>query len=461
MIQPFFEGYESRSPANDEVLAQYPFISQDDLEQAIANTHKGFAYLSNCGLKDRVELLSALAKQIRANADDLSRTITLEMGKPISQAKLELEKCAAMCEYHGEHAEDMLASHTTEFGSTIYETHYLPLGPVLFISTWNNPLLQATLAFVPQCVAGNSVLVKPAPNAPQCVMKLAALINTICPGQPIYEPILTSIPQTESVLKRRDIRGVTFIGSTAAGRKVASLSAENFKASVIDAGGSDPFIVLGDADLDAAAQCAVKGRFSNTGQSCVAAKRIIVEDMVHDEFVEKLCALTKELKLGDPIMTDTDVGPLAATRFRDEIQEHLAESIKMGATVILGGSAPDGPGAFLSPTVVTDVNTEMPLATEEIFGPVASVFRATDAENAIALANATHYGLGASLFTKNNRHLSAKIHTGNVAINTTVSTAFPVPFGGIKDSGFGVYFGKEGVRCFTNQQIVSRPDSEQ
>jgi len=451
------DGYQVVSPIDGEQKAFFPYHTEEQVLDNIEAVQRGFYYLSMTSFKERKQMLYSIADKIEERADMLAKLVTEEMGKPITQAKGEVQKCADMARYHANHGEAFLKTEYVETNSIRYEMRQQALGPVLFISTWNNPFLQATLALVPQLIIGNSVLAKPAPNAPRCILEMEKIVTELNLPESIFITILTTVPQTEDLLRDKRIKGVTFIGSTQAGKKVGALAGESFKAAVIDAGGSDPMIILEDADITLAVSGAVGARFGNTGQSCVAAKRIIVHESVYDQFLDAFITETKKLVVGDPFEEYTSVGPLATYHARDLLIEQIEQSVKQGAKVIYGGKIPDLPGAFIEPTILTNVSCDMLPSKEEIFGPVASIYRVSSLEEAIIFANDTPYGLGASVYTKNPEQIIPFLETGNIAINSKVGTNFPIPFGGIKDSGYGVYFGKEGLTTFTNTKVVSIP----
>ena len=451
------DGYQVVSPIDGEEKAFYSYFTDEQVLDSVKAAQRGFNYLSTTNFKERKELLYSIADKIEGRAEMLAKMVTEEMGKPITQARGEIQKCADMARYHADQGEEFLKTEYLETDAIHYEMRQQALGPVLFISTWNNPFLQATLAIVPQLIIGNSVLAKPAPNAPRCILEMETIINELNIPEPIFIPILSTVPQTEDLLRDKRIKGVTFIGSTSAGKKVGALAGESFKAAVIDAGGSDPMVILDDADINLAAEGAVGARFGNTGQSCVAAKRIIVHEAIYDQFLEAFINATQKLVVGNPLEEQTTVGPLATFHARDLLKNQIDESVKQGAQLIYGGKIPNLAGAFIEPTILTNVSCDMLPSKEEVFGPVASIYKVTSLEEAIKFANDTPYGLGASVYTKNPEQIIPFIETGNVAVNSKVGTNFPIPFGGIKDSGFGVYFGKEGLTTFTNTKVVSIP----
>lgn len=458
MIQTkIIDGYQVVSPTDGEEKAFISYFTQDEISKIIKAAERGFLFLSKTSFEERKKMLYTIADKIEERADELANLVTEEMGKPISQARGEVQKCADMARYHADCGEELLKTEKVETDNLSYEMRQEALGPVLFISTWNNPFLQATLAIVPQLIIGNSVLAKPAPNAPRCILEMEKIIKELHLPESFFIPVLTNVPQTEELLRDKRIKGVTFIGSTKAGKRVGALAGESFKAAVIDAGGSDPMIVLADADLSLAAKGAVAARFGNTGQSCVAAKRIIVQESVYDQFLNEFLAETKKLIVDDPFKESTTVGPLATFHARDLLVNQIEQTISEGAKLVYGGKVPNFPGAFIEPTILTNVSCDMLPSKEEVFGPVASVYKVKSIEEAIKFANDTPYGLGASIYTKCPELVIPFLDTGNVAINSKVATNFPIPFGGIKDSGYGVYFGKEGLTTFTNTKVVSTP----
>ncbi len=451
------EGYTSISPADGEQKAFFPFMEDAEIEFKLKEAEQGFEFLKSTTFEFRKKLLYDIAAKIEEKAEELALLVTQEMGKPISQAKAEIGKCAEMARYHADYGEKWLATETTDAGSVLYEFRQEALGPVLFISTWNNPFLQATLALVPQLIIGNSAIIKPAPNAARCALEMEKILDELKLPAKVYVTVLASIPQTEELILNKRVKGVTFIGSTKAGKRVGSLAGKAFKPAVIDAGGSDPMVILEDADIEEAATVAAAARFGNTGQSCVAAKRIIVMESIKDKFLEAFIKATKAMTLGDPFDPATQIGPLATHAARDLVKDQIEQSLEQGAELIYGGKIPDNAGAFIEPTILANVSCDMLPSKEEVFGPVAAIYVVKTLNEAIEYANDTPYGLGASVFSKTPEHVIPYLVTGNVAVNSKVATNFPVPFGGIKDSGYGVYFGKEGLTTFTNTKVVSFP----
>lgn len=449
------ENYKVINPHDGNLLYERDCIADNQINVELDKIIKGSNYLSALNMDERKTILIHLAKAIDADAENLAKTISREMGKPITQAKGEVKKCADMARYYAANGPEILQTKVIDMPQQRYEIQYKALGPILFIATWNNPLLQAVLAVVPQIISGNAAIVKPAPNAPGCALAIDAILEAMDLPHKIYWVALTTIPQTEALLKNTQIKGVTFIGSTNVGKRVAELVGASFKRAVIDAGGSDPMLVLPDADLDQAVEGAVAGRFSNTGQSCIAAKRIIVHDLVHDEFLKKFIDKTHSLKQGDPLDEATTIGPQATFQALDKLSAQVEKAVQQGAKIWCGGKKVEGAGAYFEPTILSNITCDMLPSKEEVFGPVAAVYKASDVQEMLELANDTPFGLGASVYGKEVAMIVDGLETANVSINTKVATTFEVPFGGIKESGYGVYFGEEGLKTFTNAKVIS------
>lgn len=452
-------GYYSINPYTGENQYSKDFDTSNEVEIKVKQSIDAFNWLSNTSSEKRKNILKRIADGIERQKDELAELVTSEMGKPLKQAKGEIGKCIEMALWHAEHGEELLANENTEYNNQKYTIVHQPLGPALFIATWNNPFLQATLAIVPQITVGNSALIKPAPNAPRCAEALKNIIDGLDINQDIYQILYTDIPLTEQLLLDKRITGVTFIGSSKAGHRIAELAGKSFKSAVIDAGGSDPMIVLKDCDIDKAVEGAIAARYGNTGQSCVAAKRIIVDQSIIEEFSLKFVEATKQLQVGDPMNKKTDIGPLAIMEAKTKLEKQIQIAINEGAEVLYHKSSEDLSGACVYPTILAGVTCEMLPSKEELFGPVAAIYAFNSIDEAIKIANDTPFGLGASIYgsQKTANDIALKLNTGNVAINTKIATQFPIPFGGMKDSGFGVYFGKEGLTTFCNSKIISTP----
>lgn len=403
----------------------------------------------------RADVAVRLAAELRRDREGLAATITAEMGKPLAEARAEVEKSAWVLEHYAEHGAGYLAEDPIDAGRgrTAWVQHP-PLGVVLAIMPWNYPVWQVVRAAAPVLVAGGSVVVKHAPNVTGVARRLHGLFAEVAPS--LLEVIVVDVECVATAIADPRIAAVTFTGSDRAGRAVAGACAQALKPSVLELGGSDAFVVLGDADVARAATAAAASRFGNAGQSCVAAKRFVVEDAVADEFTEALVAAAEALVVGRPT-GEVDMGPLARRDLRDALAEQVVRGVAAGGRLLLGGQVEDGPGAYYPATVVADVELGSPLATEETFGPVAAILRVPDADAAIDVANASPYGLSSSLWTadpERARRLASRIEAGAIFVNAPTVSDPRVPFGGIKRSGWGRELGALGIREFVNAQSV-------
>lgn len=402
---------------------------------------------------ERKRLMLKLAEYLLSNKHKYARTITAEMGKPIKQAIAEIEKCAQCCEYYAMVAERMLAPENRKSDYSYSAIHYEPIGVIYIIMPWNFPFWQVIRCAAPAIMAGNTILLKHAENVPQCAqaLELAFLESGFANG--VFQNLFISHTQSDKVIENENIRAVSLTGSGRAGAIVASQAAKHLKKSVLELGGSDPFIVLADADVDFTAKNAANARMQNAGQSCIAAKRFIVLKEVAEEFTKKFIEEINKLKIGDPQNENTDIGPLARKDLLETIVKQVDESVAKGAHILTGGKMLQGDGFYYQPTVLTNINADSPAFKEELFGPVASLFVVETEEEAVELANNTQFGLGASIWSKNTNHalaLSAKIKSGCVYINTIVKSDPRLPFGGIKASGFGRELSDIGIKEFVN-----------
>ena len=404
----------------------------------------------------RAEHLRAVAAQLRADVEQLAPLMTEEMGKPIREARGEIEKCAWCAEHYAEHAARYLAREAIESDATSSYVQHLPLGVVLGILPWNSPFWLAFRVCAPALMAGNTVLIKPDPHVPACGAALPGIFERAGAPKGILDVVSIETPAVAEVIRDPRVAAVSFTGSTRGGMAVAAIAASEIKPAVLELGGSDPAIVLEDADLDEAARILTLSRTIATGQSCIAPKRLLVHEDVHDAFLQKLKARFAAISMGDPSDPETELGPLARADLRDELHRQVEESLAAGATRVIGGELPDGPGYFYPPTILGDVSPEMTVFREETFGPVAAVTRVKDEAHALELANRTEYGLAASLWTAADRgeRLAAEIEAGQVVVNGVVKTDPRLPSGGIKRSGYGRELGPHGIREFVNAQQV-------
>jgi succinate-semialdehyde dehydrogenase/glutarate-semialdehyde dehydrogenase len=383
--------------------------------------------------------------------------MTLEMGKPIVQAEAEVDKCAACCDYYADHAEAFLAEQPSKTDASKSYVRFDPLGPVLAVMPWNFPYWQVFRFAAPALMAGNAGILKHASNVPRCALAIEKVFREAGFPQGLFTAPLLESRAIASLISDPRIVAVTLTGSERAGSAVAGQAGRELKKTVLELGGSDPFIVLADADLAAAAKAAADARLVNSGQSCIAAKRFIAVEAIADRFLDLFLDELRSRRMGDPLARETQVGPQARTDLRDELHKQVEESVKRGAKCLLGGEIPRGPGAFYPPTLLAGVDKGMPAFDQETFGPVAAVVRAKDEGDAVRLANDSSFGLGASLWTQDRaraEHLAAQIEAGAVFVNGIVKSDPRLPFGGIKRSGYGRELSEYGIREFVNIKSV-------
>jgi succinate-semialdehyde dehydrogenase/glutarate-semialdehyde dehydrogenase len=448
---------ESINPATEEVLATFEPLGQDEIERVLSGATVAFSRWRRTSFGERGGLLRRTASFLRQQKERLAGLITTEMGKPIVEAEAEIEKCAWNCDYYAENGEAFLASRGVETNAKESYVAFEPLGTILAIMPWNFPFWQVFRFAAPALMAGNVAILKHASNVPQCALAIEDVFrNAGCPPG-VFQTVLVPGSAVQPLIEDVRVRAVTLTGSDETGARVAEASGRAHKKSVLELGGSDPFIVLADADLPAAAETAVRARNQNAGQSCIAAKRFIVTEPVADEFERLLVEGTAALRVGDPRERDTQVGPLARPDLRDALQDQVERSVAAGARLVTGGQPLERRGYFYAPTVLTSVAPEMPVSCEESFGPVAAVIRAEDSREAVAIANDSRFGLGASLWTGDTargKELAREIETGSVFINGMVVSDPRLPFGGVKRSGYGRELSDFGIREFVNIQTV-------
>lgn len=445
------------NPTTGAVIADYQLHSPTEVDAALHAAAQAQIEWRKVPIAERVALLSAMARELRASKEHCAQLITEEMGKPITEAKAEIEKCAFTCDFYAEAAPRFLADETIESNATYSGVAFDPLGVVLAVMPWNYPFWQFFRFAAPALAAGNGAILKHASNVPGCASEIESLMfRAGCPDG-LVRNLLINARDVAGIIADDRIAAVTLTGSTEVGQIVASQAGKALKKQVLELGGSDPFIVLADADLEAAAETAVKARFINVGQSCVNAKRFIVEQNVADRFVDLFQQHMSRLKIGDPMDPETQIGPMARANLLAELHDQVERSIRGGAELVCGGAKLDGPGCFYAPTLLDNVTSEHVAFREELFGPVAPVIRARNADHAIELANDSEFGLGAALWTSNldrARQLSRTIDAGAVFINGMVASDPRLPFGGIKKSGYGRELGSYGIREFTNMKTI-------
>ncbi|MCH9852600.1 MAG: NAD-dependent succinate-semialdehyde dehydrogenase [Alphaproteobacteria bacterium] len=447
----------SINPATGAITETFQPHGADIIENALADAVTAQKAWRQTSIGARCALLSNIAKVMRANKEKYARLITEEMGKPITESLGEIEKCAVTCDYYAEYAPNFLADEVIESNATESRVVFDPLGVVLAVMPWNFPFWQYFRFATSALVAGNGTLLKHASNVPRCALAIEEIITQAGAPHGLMQTLLIGSDKVAAIINDDRIAAVTLTGSTQAGKMIATQAAQGLKKAVLELGGSDPFIVLADADVALAAKMAVKARFLNNGQTCISAKRFIVEDSIADEFTSIFTEAMQKLKIGDPMDSTTEIGPMARADLRDELHEQLLRSVKDGATLVTGGEAMEGKGCYYQPTLLSDVKQGQTAFCEELFGPVASIIRCADADEAITLANDTEFGLGAALWSQNieraNR-LARQIDAGSVFINGNVASDARLPFGGIKKSGYGRELGIYGIKEFTNIKTI-------
>ena len=449
--------FQSINPATGDVLETFEQTGLVALEAVLARAEAAWRDWRRQPSSARAIPLREAGRLLRERKNAYARTMALEMGKPLRQGETEAEKCALACEYFAEHAARMLAFEERQTEASQSYVRFDPLGPILAVMPWNYPFWQVFRFAAPALMAGNVGLLKHAPNVSRCALDIEALLRDAGFPPGVFQTILVEPAVVAQVIADDRVRGVTLTGSPRAGSSVAELAGRHLKKTVLELGGSDPFIVLADADIAAAARAAAEARLVNSGQSCIAAKRFIVVEEVADEFLDSFGAELGKRKTGDPLQAGTDIGPQARIDLRSSLHRQVEQSMALGARLLLGGRVPEGPGAFYPPTLLTAVSSGMPAFDEETFGPVAAVIRARDETDAIRLANATAYGLGASLWTGDRERaarLVGEIEAGCVFVNAIVKSDPRMPFGGIKRSGYGRELSEFGLREFVNVKGV-------
>jgi acyl-CoA reductase-like NAD-dependent aldehyde dehydrogenase len=448
---------QSINPATEEVLDSFSEFSDAQIDAALQQAVTAQQRWRDTSLGERAARLQSVARILREQKSSWAALATSEMGKPIVEAEAEVEKCAWNCDYFAEHGASFLTDMPVQTDNAESYVAFEPLGIVLAIMPWNFPFWQVIRFAAPALMAGNGAVLKHASNVPRCGLAIEGIMRQAGLPEGLFRSLLVPGSKVEPLIADPRVQAVTLTGSSAVGEQVASAAGRHLKKQVLELGGSDPFIVLADADLPAAAAMAVRARNQNNGQSCIAAKRFIVEETVADEFTERFAASVKALQVGDPMQRETNIGPLARGDLRETVVSQVERSVKAGARAVVGGSVPNGKGYFYAPTVLEGVSQAMPAFREEVFGPVAAVIRARDADDAVRLANDTEYGLGANLWTSDVPHakaLARRIQAGNVFINGMVASDPRLPFGGVKRSGYGRELSVFGIREFVNIQSV-------
>jgi succinate-semialdehyde dehydrogenase/glutarate-semialdehyde dehydrogenase len=443
------------NPATGETLRVFDALSEKDVDARLDRAVRAFDRWRTTPVAERAAVVARAGRILEQKKDEFGRLMTLEMGKTLKSAVEEAAKCALGCRYYAEHASEFVAPDRVDGDIVVYQ----PLGVVLAIMPWNFPFWQVIRFAAPALCAGNVGVLKHASNVPQCALALEQLFLDAGAPEGVFQTLLVGSDRVDAIIADHRVAAVTLTGSEGAGRHVAATAGNNLKKTVLELGGSDPFIVLPSADIAAAADTAVKARTINNGQSCIAAKRFIVHERVADEFTRRFVDKMRSLVVGDPMDPDTDIGPLATRQIADDLQKQVDESVRRGARVLTGGKRIAGAGNYFEPTVLADIPDDSPAYRDETFGPVASLFRARDLDEAIRLANGTTFGLAAAAWTRDDaeaERLVRDVEAGTLFINGMVASDPRFPFGGVKNSGYGRELGPWGLREFVNIKTVRR-----
>ncbi len=444
-------------PSTGEAIERIPRADHGQIEAAVTKARDRFVAWRSVSIDERGQLVANIAATLRAQKETLARTAVREMGKPIDQARAEVEKCATCCDYFSQHAAEMLADLPMESNAQKSYAAFRPLGVILAIMPWNFPFWQVFRAAVPALMAGNTMLLKHAENTTRCALEIERIFKESGAPEGLFTTLVVGHDDANALICDERVVAATLTGSERAGVAIASAAGSQLKKTVLELGGSDAFIVLGDADIEETAKRAVQGRFQNNGQSCIAAKRFIVVESVYDAFVNRFVALTAAQKIGNPMDEATDLGPVARADLLKTLHEQVQATVDAGAPLLLGGRPIEQPGNYYQPTIVGDVRPGMRMFDEETFGPAAAVVRARDEHDAVALANHSTYGLGCSIHTadlERAQTLARDIEAGMVFVNGIVASDPRLPFGGVKRSGHGRELSHFGLHEFTNIQTV-------
>lgn len=449
--------YTSLNPATNQLIQTYASLDVQRMEQALAKAHGAQQAWMQTSFLQRAEILQKVAQQLLAQRDRYAAIITQEMGKPLREARAEVEKCAGVCAYYAQHGEEYMRAETVVSDAANSYIAYQPLGVVLAIMPWNFPFWQVFRAAAPALMAGNALVLKHAPNVPQCGLAIAAMFRDCGLPEGVFTNLMIEVELAAAAIASPHVHAVTLTGSEAAGRKVAACAGQHLKKCVLELGGSDPFIVLYDADMEHAVNMAVASRFLNCGQSCIAAKRFILVPQIADEFLRRFKTKVEALRLGDPMDDAMQIGPMARADLRDGLHRQVGDSIAQGAVAVTGCQPVEGAGFFYQPSILDRVTADTRAYNEELFGPVAIVIRAESEDDALRIANASRFGLGSSIWSRDTaraEQLAAQIQAGCTFINGMVKSDSRLPFGGVKASGYGRELSRLGMHEFVNAKTV-------
>ena len=448
---------KSINPANNRLIKEYDDYSVEKTAQIIEKTNTAFKIWRESAFDERAEKMHAAAEILRANKEEYARLMTMEMGKIIRESRAEVEKCAWVCDYYADNAEKFLSDEVIETDASLSYVAFDPIGVVLAVMPWNFPLWQVFRFAAPALMAGNGTVLKHASNVPGSALLIEDIFRSAGFPEDLFRTLLIPSSMVEGVIRHKHIKAVTLTGSEYAGSKTAEIAGSEIKKTVLELGGSDPFIVLEDADIPGCVHTSAQARMLNAGQSCIAAKRFIVVESRVKEFEEQQAAIMQAMKVGDPLDEATEVGPLARPDLVDELDEQVKQSVKMGARVIAGGERVPGEGCFYQPTVLSDVKRGMAVYEQETFGPVSAIIPVKDEEEAVAVANESVYGLGGSIWTRDierGKRLARRIESGAVFINGMTKSDPRLPFGGVKKSGYGRELSHYGIKEFVNIKSI-------
>ncbi|MEG8274755.1 NADP-dependent succinic semialdehyde dehydrogenase [Streptomyces sp. AHA2] len=451
------------NPANGETLKTYEAMGEEEIERRLRLAEATFRTYRTTTFEERARLMHRAADLLEEDQQDIARVMTTEMGKPIQQARAEAAKCAKAMRWYADHAGELLADEqpsdadVKDSGASRVLVRYRPVGPVLAVMPWNFPLWQVIRFAAPALMAGNVGLLKHASNVPQTALYIEDLFHRAGFTEGCFQTLLIGSAAIDDILRDERVKAATLTGSEPAGRAVASTAGEMIKKTVLELGGSDPFVVMPSADIDRAAQVAVTARVQNTGQSCIAAKRFIVHTDVYDAFAERFTEGMRALKVGDPMSEDTEVGPLSSEQGLRDLEELVDDAVRSGARVLCGGERPEGPGWYYAPTILAGIDREMRIHREEAFGPVATLYRAADLDEAVLIANDSPFGLSSNVWTRDEAEVDRfvrDLEAGGVFFNGMTASHPAFPFGGVKRSGYGRELSGHGIREFCNITTV-------
>lgn len=448
---------KSINPANDELIQEHVELTDEEVAQRIDTAHQRYLTWRKTSFTERAEKMKKLGELLRENSEEIGKLATLEMGKPISQAVAEVEKSAWLCDYYAENAEKFLANDLRETDATKSYVAYDPIGVLLAVMPWNFPFWQVFRFIIPAAMAGNVGVLKHASNVQMCAAKMEELMLKAGFPEGVFQNLSIGSSKVKAVIENPLVQAVALTGSEYAGSQVAMTAGEQIKKTVLELGGSDPFIVLPDADLEYTADQAMKARFQNAGQSCIAAKRFFVHESIADKFADMVKDRIQNMKFGDPIEKETEIGPVVNMQAVEELSRQVEESVAAGATLVHGGSRQGETGCYFTPTLLTGVDDTMKAFTEETFGPVLPIIKFKTEEEVIAMANNSPYGLGGSIWTADTEKaekIAREINSGSVFINSMVKSDPRLPFGGIKRSGYGRELAEEGIKEFVNTKTI-------